>query len=538
MISRTTFWITYIATIYWCLCSNHVYAHCVSTQAQQYIKKYRDLAIAEMFRTGIPASIKLAQGMFESQNGISQLASKANNHFGVKCKEDWRGDTIMYDDDAPQECFRKYSSVEESFIDHSNILQQRDRYAALFLLSPTDYQGWAKGLKESGYATLPNYAEKIINIIEQYKLYEYDLGGIPEPEIAEKLNHGESGSFVAHAKKGAKPKRSTATPKSDLASLDRAFSDAIQKRPNIPLQQLSGAPAVMPNAQALSHANTHRHKHEKNSQPPIQAQPQKIQNISDITAEEQVAPPIIRTYNKATNTYIEAGTMPNIIEQNIIAQTIAKPIIAETPLPTPAPDPTPEYLMPQYEHQTILYPKSDKQAKDNSNKTNIEYYENNNTIAKANIITVAERATTPIKKLSPSELAAERRKESALLPPQKLNYVNGANTVTYPYEVSILQIAKTYKLSPEQVVKYNDLKSEEASLPARHNIFLQAKADKSDTKTHLVETGETLWTIAQKYGITLHALCEKNKLTPKLKPLVGEKLYLKNDAPKTPKFDK
>ena len=506
MTLRVTFWITYFTTLSWFLGSYYISAHCVSTQAQQYIKKYRDLAIAEMYRTGIPASIKLAQGMFESQNGISTLATKANNHFGVKCKDNWHGDTILYDDDAPKECFRKYSSVEESFIDHSNILQQRDRYADLFMLSPTDYQAWAKGLKEAGYATLPNYAEKLIGIIEQYQLYEYDLGGMPEPAIAEQLKEGEAANFVAHAPKGTKPKRNTHAPQSDLASLDRAFNQSMAKRPNVPMQKLGGAPAVMPNASELKQAKLHKPKHEPNNTP---NQPNNWQKVSDVIS-----------------------ALPEPATQIYTAQKSNAPL-PEPPLPTPAPEPTPDYLMPQYKHQSIMLLKSDKAATASTNEQGSPI-----NAQPSEIVAVAERAAAPIKKLSPSELAAERRKDSKFLPPQKFNYVNEAKTVTYPYEVSVAQIAQTYKLSPEQVVKYNDLKGEQVMIPAQHNIFLQAKADKSNTKTHLVETNETLWSIAQKYGITLSALCDKNKITPNVKPLVGEKLYLKGDAPQAPKFDK
>ncbi len=128
----------------------------------------------EMERTGIPASITLAQGLLESGDGNGRLARKANNHFGIKCHDGWKGKTIYHDDDEKGECFRKYKSVEESFKDHSDFLTGRSRYAELFTLEKDDYKGWAKGLKKAGYATNPAYAEALIRIVEENELYKYD----------------------------------------------------------------------------------------------------------------------------------------------------------------------------------------------------------------------------------------------------------------------------------------------------------------------------------------------------------------------------
>ena len=136
-----------------------------------------------MQRTGVPASITLAQGLVESAAGQSTLASKSNNHFGIKCHSDWKGKKTYRDDDKAGECFRVYSNAEASFKDHSDFLRYQDRYKFLFDLEPTDYKGWAKGLKKAGYATDPKYAEKLIKVIEDYELYRYDkrAGELPEP---------------------------------------------------------------------------------------------------------------------------------------------------------------------------------------------------------------------------------------------------------------------------------------------------------------------------------------------------------------------
>ncbi len=140
---------------------------------QTYINQYKDLAIEQMLRYHIPASITLAQGLFESAAGRSDLVRQGNNHFGIKC-HNWTGPTQYHDDDARGECFRVYQDARDSYEDHSKFLARQPRYASLFQLSQQDYKGWANGLKRCGYATNPQYATKLIQIIELYKLHEYD----------------------------------------------------------------------------------------------------------------------------------------------------------------------------------------------------------------------------------------------------------------------------------------------------------------------------------------------------------------------------
>ncbi|MZP65514.1 MAG: hemagglutinin, partial [Bacteroidales bacterium] len=141
-----------------------------------YINQYRDIAISEMKRTGVPASITLAQGMVESDYGRSTLARLGNNHFGIKCHNGWKGQTMRKHDDRRNECFRKYNSALESYYDHSDFLRSGSRYAFLFDLDPLDYKAWARGLKKAGYATNPDYANMLIRKIEENRLYEFDRG--------------------------------------------------------------------------------------------------------------------------------------------------------------------------------------------------------------------------------------------------------------------------------------------------------------------------------------------------------------------------
>ena len=144
------------------------------SKTENYIYKYSDAAITEMERYGIPASITLAQGILESGNGESRLAVEGKNHFGIKCHNNWNGETIIEDDDEKGECFRKYSKVSESFRDHSLFLSERGRYSFLFGYKKLDYKKWAKGLKKAGYATNPNYESLLIDLIERYELYTFD----------------------------------------------------------------------------------------------------------------------------------------------------------------------------------------------------------------------------------------------------------------------------------------------------------------------------------------------------------------------------
>lgn len=164
----------YILTIFVCL---SLQAQTRNKQYEDYIKQYRDLAVDEMKKYHIPASITLAQGLLESGAGQSTLARKSNNHFGIKCGSDWQGKTVRHNDDARGECFRAYKHPKQSYEDHSKFLAGRPRYASLFKLKITDYKGWARGLKKAGYATDPRYAQRLIDIIELYDLDKYDKKG-------------------------------------------------------------------------------------------------------------------------------------------------------------------------------------------------------------------------------------------------------------------------------------------------------------------------------------------------------------------------
>ena len=176
---------------------------------EQYIQTYSQIAVEEMLRSGVPASITLAQGLLESGSGQSRLATEGNNHFGIKCHKGWTGRSMKHDDDARNECFRVYDSPEQSFRDHSDFLRYRDRYKFLFDLERTDYQGWAYGLKQAGYATDPKYSGKLIKYIEDYNLARFDLVSVEEeaalPEAPHKIEEPVPVSSARSAAPGEDP---------------------------------------------------------------------------------------------------------------------------------------------------------------------------------------------------------------------------------------------------------------------------------------------------------------------------------------------
>lgn len=187
---------------------------------EQYIATYAPIAVSEMYRTGVPASITLAQGLLESRYGLSSLAKDGNNHFGIKC-HDWTGKKMFYDDDRKGECFRVYEDAGESFQDHSDFLRYRDRYKFLFEYSTTDYKSWAYGLKKAGYATDPSYPAKLIKYIEDYKLYEYDKMSVKQ---AEEVEAKYAKKREAEAKKAEKQAGKQASGKSSKTSSKQSSS--------------------------------------------------------------------------------------------------------------------------------------------------------------------------------------------------------------------------------------------------------------------------------------------------------------------------
>ncbi len=177
-----------------------------SIVTKSYVEKYKGIAISEMKRTGIPASITLAQAVLESASGESNLAKTANNHFGIKCKTEWTGQKFYQNDDAKNECFRVYPNADSSFIDHSNFLKNRPYYAALFELDPVDDTAWANGLKKAGYATQRDYPQRLLKIIDDYELAQYNF-----PELVEEDSINDAQTSIQFADSVIKEKSKDST---------------------------------------------------------------------------------------------------------------------------------------------------------------------------------------------------------------------------------------------------------------------------------------------------------------------------------------
>lgn len=199
-----------------------------------YIEQYKTIAIKEMKRTGIPASITLAQAIVESNSGESNLAKNHNNHFGIKCKSDWKGAKAYQDDDAKQECFRAYDAAEQSFKDHSNFLKNRPNYVDLFLLDPVDDTAWAYGLKKAGYATAPDYPKKLLKIIDDYELAQYNFPELENEMVEEEAEAVKTASDA--------PLKKTASDTPVIKSLNKPVgivqASTMNPSPILPVKQL------------------------------------------------------------------------------------------------------------------------------------------------------------------------------------------------------------------------------------------------------------------------------------------------------------
>ena len=220
----------------------------MSVNGVVYINTYKGLAMAEEQRSGIPASIILAQGLHETEAGTSELVKQSNNHFGIKCKDDWKGQVVYHDDDARQECFRSYATAADSYRDHSDFLKRSSRYAFLFQLNPTDYEGWAYGLRKAGYATNIRYSQILIKLVKDYNLQQYTLIAMgkkkPSEEVVLTMPGAPVGTEVT--KVPNEVGQGTTPGRSSPVTADVAGNEAVatKNEPAAGAGGLSGAPEV------------------------------------------------------------------------------------------------------------------------------------------------------------------------------------------------------------------------------------------------------------------------------------------------------
>ena len=233
-----------------CLLPGRGWAQYTEADMRAYVEQYKDVAMEKMKQYKIPASITLAQGIFESACGKSRLATEGNNHFGIKCHENWTGDTILIDDDALQECFRKYDSVAASYTDHSLFLTTRRRYANLFELDILDYPAWARTLKADGYATNPQYADRLISLIERFNIARLDTLcleqqgiAVPKPSV-ETHNHAslpQSDQNLASQPQATEPEQKKTQNRPKIEYTNQHRSDA-QAKPSVDTQHHASLP--------------------------------------------------------------------------------------------------------------------------------------------------------------------------------------------------------------------------------------------------------------------------------------------------------
>ena len=323
------------------------------TPQQRYIDRWAATAVREMYRSGVPASITLAQGILESRSGLSALAAEGNNHFGIKCHKDWKGKTMRVDDDRKGECFRVYDTAEESFRDHSDFLRYWDRYKFLFDFDTKDYESWAYGLKKAGYATDPSYPEKLIKIIEENELSKYDsmtqaqasrassspskaapappktsdkASSKPASKSSEKASAKESRA-AAKAAKASKAEEARAARKAArrerLAAME-VIPDEIPEAPNA----LEEAVLVTPAAAEEFHFSLTRPVYTRNGVPFVYSVegesyssiavsynlfPKEILNINDLSAETMLLPGTV-VYIQQKKNQAEKGLDKYIVE--------------------------------------------------------------------------------------------------------------------------------------------------------------------------------------------------------------------------------
>lgn len=505
------------------------------TTVQEYIETYQELAVSEMERTGIPASITLAQGILESANGNSRLATKGNNHFGIKCKKNWTGNTIYADDDELNECFRAYKSAKDSYIDHSSFLMENRRYAFLFDLKPNDYKGWAKGLKKAGYATNPKYADILIVLIERHELNKLDR--------KERIK-----------KKEKKKEIPTDTPDPIIKKKGKLF-------------KFNGIPAtmVMDGQSAVSISNSY------------DLRPRQFYKYNDLEQGSDVVPgsivylkPKRRKAKEAYHIVTAGQTMYAISQQfGIKLKHLYKknrmkpgeePAIGQTIYLRRKRRRAPELRDPKAETKVEL-PKTDETKKEPYSEKpmvtitpgegdKFEVPKKENKTAPVDLIEVDPKSELKVekpKKEEPKDVFVEKDgDEKYNVEIENKNKETNYNKMQLDdvqyHEVqkgeTLFAISRKYGKSVAQIKELNDLKDYNLSVGQKLIINQNFKEETPDTENtnfyHEVQKGESLYKIAKQYNISVDELKKLNSMsTDELS--IGTKLLVSKAGKVTPK---
>ncbi|MFK7905757.1 MAG: glucosaminidase domain-containing protein [Chitinophagales bacterium] len=506
--------------------------------AQQYVLEYKDVAVSDMHRTGIPASIKLAQAMFESNFGRSDLAIQGNNHFGIKCYRSWKGGRLYYNDDKPNECFRQYDWVDDSYQDHSRIITSKKRYASLFELAPIDYKGWAKGLQKTGYATDPQYAKKLIWMIEKHDLHQYDFEEDPFTDM-------DDPPIIALSSQEAL-ENSPITPRQPHLPLayTKKFGDLHEAAPDkLRVYQVNNVKllkydSIEPKIDLLTPTIADDIQ-VKNSQFTASMNEENAQKSDALMVTPSSRPSIkITTVPQRQLASIEVNaTKEEVVWSNPHfkkrALPVIKPVIEKMTLSIPASIASKSVLTVENSF-TIVGPSTEvKTCAIPFLKFTLEEEQDEE------IVTVAPSSKTIVATTIATPSANPDADLTLLLSQKEILYTNKLKMVQYDQSVSLKAIATTYQISLDQLMKYNDITNESQILKGQTPIYLEAKRSKpatNNSKEHIVETGETMWIIAQEYGLQLEELQSRNYLKSGEEPRSGETILLKSQAPYPPKI--
>ncbi|TNE79113.1 MAG: LysM peptidoglycan-binding domain-containing protein [Bacteroidetes bacterium] len=485
----------------------------------QYIEKYQELAILEMHRTGIPASITLAQGLLESSNGNSRLAKQGNNHFGIKCKKGWKGKTMYEDDDEAHECFRAYDSAYQSYIDHSEFLMSNQRYAFLFEYRSDDYKSWAHGLKKAGYATNPKYPELLLRLIERNELHRFD--------------HMKPGDL----------KKVPEAPKPDPV-----VAPVIQKEETDFIFNDIPATRVQPGDNIVSLAK----RHDMGSW--------QIRKYNDLPKDYQLTPGEVlylkpkRRKGSIPFHVVQEGETPWSISQMYgikLKHLYRKNKLSKRGLEVPQAGET-VYLQEKRKEKPQL--QTEKPAEPNKPEETVKVVLPENppkgqdtvqTNTEPVVIPQPEepKKEEPVKPVFSSKpiLSAEEVKDTLEIPREKSDHSNDVVLHTVQAGETVFSISRKYSVSVAQITEINGLKNF-AIHPGQELIINgQVKESKPDGLTtpftHTVKEGETLFGIARKYNISVQELKEINQLTDNALR-IGQELQLnKTEQKETPKSE-
>jgi len=530
------------------------------TTPLQYIEKYKNLAVLEMHRTGIPASITMAQGMLESRYGNSRLATEGNNHFGIKCKKSWTGRTIIEDDDEANECFRAYDSAYLSYIDHSEFLMSNQRYAFLFEYKNTDYKNWAYGLKKAGYATNPKYPQLLLNIIERHELHKLDelepedlkikeapKPKDPQPETPKKNDQNEGGKLIFNDIPAVR-----AQPDDNIVKLAkrndmgawqiRRYNDLprdYQLTPGEilylkPKKRKGSAPyhVVQPGETMWSISQMYgiklKHLYRKNrlsrrrAEQPLPGQQLNMRSKTDDApmtkedgAEQVTEKKVILPQNTASP---EEKISPSPKEETPKDNKQEKPEVPKTKTDQPK---------PVFSDKPILTPKEVKDtAQIPREKVDPAKHAQLHEVKKdESLFDIALRYSMNLEDLmelngktnytiqAGVQLVINPQKS----PKEELDLFNKSYFHTVEAGQTLYSISRVYNIPIAKLKQMNSLATDQLSIGQKLYLFqsqvISINQVSTEPQTHKVQKGDTLYSISRKYGIGVEALKELNKLT-------------------------